>query len=351
MFIFVQILLLMKGLILYIGLFFMGGFIIPLYCFSVYSLEQKLEGVFVSAIKKYTDNRSLLLNLELTNLYSVTTNQNGETGFVFKNRNVDSFIKLADHSDDSYFTLAEKKEHTILHLIAPFNVLHIDSLWIKKLNKRGIYGESSVFVLNDSADLKSILPNTKTSGYFHYRLPTVFLGLGREIKLNAVFAYSFITVLKQYPALWLLYAGFIAVFFFMFYKVNNKAVANKPVVEYELPVVINCNRAIIAKLDDLTYQIGNYQFKPGIRELLFNREKMVKITFQESELLLMLLESPDSRVSLEQLKNSGITSHGVHYPMVTRLRNCLKDDCRIEIKNIHKWGVQLVIKDENNISS
>lgn len=209
-----------------------------------------------------------------------------------------------------------------------------------------------MFVLDDSADLKSILPNTKSSGYFHYWLPTVFLGLGREIKLNAVFAYSFITVLKQYPALWLLYAGFIAVFFFMFYKVNNKAVANKPVVvEYELPVVINCNRAIIGKLDDLTYQIGNYQFKPGIRELLFNREKMVKITFQESELLLMLLESPDSRVSLEQLKNSGITSHGVHYPMVTRLRNCLKDDCRIEIKNIHKWGVQLVIKDENNIFS
>lgn len=342
----------MKGLIMYVGLFFMGVLLIPLYCFLVYSLEQKLRDDFIIAIKKYTDNRSLLLHLELTDRYGVATNQYGEAVFVFKIRNMDRFIKLADHFDESYFTLAEKKEHSILHMIAPFNVAHIDSLWIKKLNKRGIYGESSVFVHSDSTNLKPIISNTKNSGYFYYRLPTVFLGLGREIKLNAVFAYSFITVLKQYPALWLLYAGFIAVFFFIFYKVNNKVVASQTViVQCEIPVAVNCNRPIIGKLDDLTYQIGNYQFKPGIRELLFNREKMVKITFQESELLLMLLESPGNRVSLEQLKNSGITSHGVHYPMVTRLRNCLKDDCRIEIENIHKWGIQLVIKDENNIFS
>lgn len=341
----------MKELKLYIGLFLVGMFVIPLCYMSVKQLERHVRDTFISAMKKRTYERLLSLGSEPITLHGPIINLSGDKGFVVKKQGYNSFIELAGDSDEEHFTLLERKAHTVVHLTTPFDVKLIDSCWITELEKKALSGWCIVYLQDSLTNSISDAKSNKKMGWFSYRVPDVFLGVGNEIKISALFTYSPVLLLKQFPYLWSLYFALMIMCLVVAYKRNTDDIVENvvntvDVQQIEAYTSINYNNAIICKLDDSSYQIGHYLFKPEIHQLLRDGTENTKMTAQISKLLVLFLESPEYIVSSEQIRLSSITCHSEPYPLISRLRRCFSEDSRVKIKNMHGTGFLLVLEKE-----
>ncbi len=96
------------------------------------------------------------------------------------------------------------------------------------------------------------------------------------------------------------------------------------------------------------YEVGKYQLDAVSRELIFS-DTVCKLTAIESRLLQMLIEHQNGVLDRENaLKRIWGDDHFLHgrslNVYVSKLRQLLKQDERIEILNVHGVGYRLVVK-------
>ncbi len=93
------------------------------------------------------------------------------------------------------------------------------------------------------------------------------------------------------------------------------------------------------------YKIGEYQFSPEANQLIYGEEEM-KLTHKEAELLKLLILNKNSvverSVALNKIWNDDnyFTSRSMDV-YIAKLRNYLKMDKNVAIKNIHGKGYKL----------
>lgn len=96
-----------------------------------------------------------------------------------------------------------------------------------------------------------------------------------------------------------------------------------------------------------TYQIGRYHFAPHARELTLEGSPAVKMTAIESRLLEYFCQAPNGiiqrQTALRRIWQDDDYLRGRSLNVyVSKLRQYLRDDPRIEILNVHGEGYQLV---------
>jgi len=137
------------------------------------------------------------------------------------------------------------------------------------------------------------------------------------------------------------------------YGVGADDYVTKP---FDTDILLCKIKAIIARRDiqdgskDI-YEIGNYIFNAKLRTLTLGDEER-KLSPKEGQLLEMLALAPNSFVSREAAlkKIWGADDYFTARSMdvyVTKLRKYLADDPKINLKNIHGSGFQLVVGETN----
>lgn len=106
--------------------------------------------------------------------------------------------------------------------------------------------------------------------------------------------------------------------------------------------------AVAEKTVSEKYDVGNYQLDAISRELRF-QDNIIKLTAIESRLLQMLTEHQNGILDRENaLKRIWGDDHFLHgrslNVYVSKLRQLLRQDERIEILNVHGVGYRLVVK-------
>jgi len=100
--------------------------------------------------------------------------------------------------------------------------------------------------------------------------------------------------------------------------------------------------------ETVTYEVGNYHFNPHSRELSL-AGSMVKMTAIESRLLELFCQSKNGLIerttALRRIWSDDDLLRGRSLNVyVSKLRQYLRDDARIEILNVHGEGYQLVVR-------
>lgn len=70
-------------------------------------------------------------------------------------------------------------------------------------------------------------------------------------------------------------------------------------------------------MENSNYQIGDLQFDPNHKELVFNRYRSVKLTNRESLILQYLLENPNKAITLAELLSNALGQYQSD-PIATR---------------------------------
>ncbi len=134
------------------------------------------------------------------------------------------------------------------------------------------------------------------------------------------------------------------------FKIGADDYITKPfdseVLLYKIKAVLNRkagSRSQMAAPDD--YQIGQYAFKPKLRQLIYKGQEQ-KLSPKESELLTMLCSSMNEvlprDVALLRIwhEDSYFTARSMDV-YIAKLRKYLKEDASVEIINLHGQGYRL----------
>lgn len=108
----------------------------------------------------------------------------------------------------------------------------------------------------------------------------------------------------------------------------------------KINAILNHNKNNEATKDII--EIGNYEFKPKLSQLIYQNE-MIKLTARESELLLMLCQHKNNLLPRKKALNEiwGINDEFSRKSMdvfIFKLRKYLAKDPKISIENIHGKG-------------
>ncbi|MBL7793143.1 MAG: response regulator transcription factor [Saprospiraceae bacterium] len=98
------------------------------------------------------------------------------------------------------------------------------------------------------------------------------------------------------------------------------------------------------------YTLGRYRFTPQTRELMLDGHMMAKLTAIEARLLEYFCQSPNGVIernaTLRRIWQDDDYLRGRSLNVyVSKLRQYLRDDPRIEILNVHGEGYQIVLPD------
>jgi two-component system OmpR family response regulator len=138
----------------------------------------------------------------------------------------------------------------------------------------------------------------------------------------------------------------------MGYGVGGDDYITKP---FDTDILLAKIRAIVARRDfqrgtkDI-YEIGKFTFNAKLRTLTAGDEEK-KLSPKEAQLLELLAGNPNALISREMAlkKIWGNDDYFTARSMdvyITKLRKMLSDDLRLNIKNIHGAGFQLIISEE-----
>jgi len=110
------------------------------------------------------------------------------------------------------------------------------------------------------------------------------------------------------------------------------------------------NTNVTATAGRKVFELGSITFKPEVRELITGNE-VVKLTAMENKLLTMLCENINKvlnkDMALKQIWGDNDIYKGRSMNVyITKLRNLLKDESRIEILNAHGEGYTLSYRDD-----
>lgn len=108
------------------------------------------------------------------------------------------------------------------------------------------------------------------------------------------------------------------------------------------------SEAQLRQRESRVFYIGRYQFTPHTRELSFDGGTPVKMTAIEARLLDYFCQSPDGLIersaALRRIWQDDDYLRGRSLNVyVSKLRQYLRDDPRIEILNVHGEGYQLIM--------
>jgi DNA-binding response OmpR family regulator len=138
----------------------------------------------------------------------------------------------------------------------------------------------------------------------------------------------------------------------MGYGVGGDDYITKP---FDTEILLAKIKAIVARRDfqsptrDIV-EIGKFVFNTKLRTLSTDDEEK-KLSPKEAQLLEMLSASPNSLISRE-LALKKIWGNDDYFTArsmdvyITKLRKILSDDPRLNIKNIHGAGFQLIVNEE-----
>ena len=138
----------------------------------------------------------------------------------------------------------------------------------------------------------------------------------------------------------------------MGYGVGGDDYITKP---FDTDILLAKIRAIVARSDFQSgikdiFEIGKFTFNAKIRTLTAGDEEK-KLSPKEAQLLELLAANPNALISREMAlkKIWGNDDYFTARSMdvyITKLRKMLSDDPRLNIKNIHGAGFQLIISEE-----
>jgi DNA-binding response OmpR family regulator len=124
---------------------------------------------------------------------------------------------------------------------------------------------------------------------------------------------------------------------------------------FDTEILLAKIRAILSRRDFQTgardiFEIGKFVFNSKLRTLTYNDDEK-KLSPKEAQLLELLAVNPNSFISREMAlkKIWGSDDYFTARSMdvyITKLRKFLSDDPRLNIKNIHGAGFQLIISEE-----
>lgn len=136
------------------------------------------------------------------------------------------------------------------------------------------------------------------------------------------------------------------------YGVGGDDYVTKP---FDTEILLAKIRAILSRRDFQSgsrdiFEIGKFVFNSKLRTLSFNDDEK-KLSPKEAQLLELLAVNPNAFISREMAlkKIWGSDDYFTARSMdvyVTKLRKFLSDDPRLNIKNIHGAGFQLIISEE-----
>jgi two-component system, OmpR family, response regulator len=136
------------------------------------------------------------------------------------------------------------------------------------------------------------------------------------------------------------------------YGVGGDDYISKP---FDTDILLAKIRAIMARRDSQggtrdIFEIGKYVFNSKLRTLTCSNEEK-KLSPKEAQLLELLAVNPNALISREMAlkKIWGTDDYFTARSMdvyITKLRKFLADDQRLNIKNIHGAGFQLVINED-----
>ncbi len=124
---------------------------------------------------------------------------------------------------------------------------------------------------------------------------------------------------------------------------------------FDTEILLAKIRAILSRRDFQTgardiFEIGKFVFNSKLRTLTFNDDEK-KLSPKEAQLLELLAVNPNAFISREMAlkKIWGSDDYFTARSMdvyITKLRKFLSDDPKLNIKNIHGAGFQLIISEE-----
>ena len=136
------------------------------------------------------------------------------------------------------------------------------------------------------------------------------------------------------------------------YGVGGDDYVTKP---FDTEILLAKIRAILSRRDFQTgardiFEIGKFVFNSKLRTLTYNDDEK-KLSPKEAQLLELLAVNPNAFISREMAlkKIWGSDDYFTARSMdvyITKLRKFLSDDPRLNIKNIHGAGFQLIISEE-----
>lgn len=136
------------------------------------------------------------------------------------------------------------------------------------------------------------------------------------------------------------------------YGVGGDDYVSKP---FDTEILLAKIRAILSRRDFQSgardiFEIGKFVFNSKLRTLTFNDDEK-KLSPKEAQLLELLAVNPNSFISREMAlkKIWGSDDYFTARSMdvyITKLRKFLSDDPRLNIKNIHGAGFQLIVSEE-----
>jgi DNA-binding response OmpR family regulator len=136
------------------------------------------------------------------------------------------------------------------------------------------------------------------------------------------------------------------------YGVGGDDYVTKP---FDTEILLAKIRAILSRRDFQSgardvFEIGKFVFNSKLRTLTYNDDEK-KLSPKEAQLLELLAVNPNSFISREMAlkKIWGSDDYFTARSMdvyITKLRKFLSDDPRLNIKNIHGAGFQLIISEE-----
>ena len=135
------------------------------------------------------------------------------------------------------------------------------------------------------------------------------------------------------------------------YGVGGDDYVTKP---FDTEILLAKIRAILSRRDFQTgtrdiFEIGKFVFNSKLRTLTFNDDEK-KLSPKEAQLLELLAVNPNAFISREMAlkKIWGSDDYFTARSMdvyITKLRKFLSDDPRLNIKNIHGAGFQLIVSE------
>lgn len=237
--------------------------------------------------------------------------------------------------------LTEKQNHifqSVLFYENPICVNALDSLFQVELHRKEIKAQTTI-LYTDNTEGKTHYSNPDSLSYMHFSaLPTINLGVEKEITLQAFLNISFICIISHAAlpisfttlACLVILGALSFLFLKKGYRIEVMPTLYPETIRYKIT-------------DHILFDIDK-------KRIIYPSGK-IELTKQITQLLEILLQSPDNFMAYDKLiielyGNVEEKSRNRLNHTVKRCRKVLQNIPELEIKNIPRSGYQLIVKQE-----